>query len=391
MGFLMNKYVYRDHGEDVDNAGLLIPRYKALGRTAPNGTVYPERELKADESDLVAVRSIVTKTKGNLFDITPDLIGKKFKEYTDGAAIGISFGTSLTENITQSTLGLKHGGHERVLFQEGILRAPEDCELQEDGSFLILKTRNRELKYPRPSNFVGTGKTTFKKGEIVGTAYNTTSPIYRTNALVDLFKANKSNGKRFYEKDNVIFSECYAVKPGKISYQERAGRMEVWIGSELYAYSSDCMYYWPEGTEIKKYQRICSGVVNMPVYTRRFGKDINSTYLIFRSQFYTLNDPGYAKTGVTTLSSMQEEIIELLFASLVNVNINDEGTSIEDVAYEGSARKISGKESFFTNLSYGYASKVIGKAMKGEANMENDLMASTVLGLLLNNELDKKD
>lgn len=387
----MNNYIYRAQGEDVNNSGLLIPRYKALGRTAPNGKVYPERELKPDEEDLVPVRSIVTKTTGNIHDITPDLIGKKFKEYTDGAAIGVSFGTSLTENITQSTLGLKHGGHERVLYQEGVLRAPEDCELKEDGNFLILITKNRELKYPRPSNFVGTGKSTFKKGEIVGTAYNTTSPIYRTNALVKLFKADNSNGKRFYEKDNVIFSECYAHEGGKISYKEERGRMEVWIGKNQYVYSPDCMYYWPEGTEIKKFQKICSGVANMPVYARIFGKDINSLYLIFRSQFYTLNDPGYVKTGHTTLSSMQEELIELLFAALVNVKSSTETGEIEDVAFDGSARRISEKDSFFTNLSYGYASRVIGKAMKGDTNMENDLMATTVLGLLLNNELDKKD
>jgi hypothetical protein len=39
------------------------------------------------------------------------LIGTKFKDFTEGAAIGISFSTSLTEGITQSALGLKHGKH----------------------------------------------------------------------------------------------------------------------------------------------------------------------------------------------------------------------------------------------------------------------------------------
>lgn len=107
---MLNNYVYRDGPADETNPGLLIPRYKALGRTAPDGTIYPDKPLaKGSEDDLVPVRSIITKKDGDLNVITPDLIGKKFKDFTDGAAIGLSFATSLTENITQSALGLKHG------------------------------------------------------------------------------------------------------------------------------------------------------------------------------------------------------------------------------------------------------------------------------------------
>jgi len=106
ISFLLNNYVYHE-GEDIENPGLLIPRYKALGRTAPNGKVYPEKPLvSGSEEDLVPVRSIVTKKTGDLNTITPDLIGKKFKDFTDGAAIGLSFATSLTEGTTQSALGL---------------------------------------------------------------------------------------------------------------------------------------------------------------------------------------------------------------------------------------------------------------------------------------------
>lgn len=108
ISFVLNHYIYRD-GEDAENPGLLIPRYKALGRTAPNGKVYSEKPLvNGSEDDLVPVRSIVTKNNGNLSEITPDLIGKKFKDFTDGAAIGLSFATSLTEGTTQAALGLKH-------------------------------------------------------------------------------------------------------------------------------------------------------------------------------------------------------------------------------------------------------------------------------------------
>jgi len=99
--------VYHD-GEDDTNPGLLIPRYKALGRTAPDGKVYPDKPMaRESEADLVPVRSIVTKKDGDLNTVTPDLIGKKFKDFTDGAAIGLSFATSFTESTTQGALGLK--------------------------------------------------------------------------------------------------------------------------------------------------------------------------------------------------------------------------------------------------------------------------------------------
>ena len=103
----MNNYIYQD-GEDDTNPGLLIPRYKALGRTAPDGKVYPDKPMaRESENDLVPVRSIITKKDGDLDVVTPDLIGKKFKDFTPGAAIGLSFATSFTESTTQAALGLK--------------------------------------------------------------------------------------------------------------------------------------------------------------------------------------------------------------------------------------------------------------------------------------------
>ena len=93
-------------------------------------------------------------------------------DITPGSGIGISFGTSLTEAITQSALGLKHGGHERVLDESGILRAPKSCKLREEGRWIILETRGEELKYPRPDNIVFAGKSKFSAGDVIGTAYS---------------------------------------------------------------------------------------------------------------------------------------------------------------------------------------------------------------------------
>ena len=388
ISFLLNNYVYHE-GEDKENAGLLIPRYKALGRTAPNGKVYPDKPLvSGSEDDLVPVRSIITKFKGDLETVTPDLIGTKFK-FTDGAAIGLSFSSSLTESTTQSALKLKHGGKERVLSQDGYLKAPKQCTFREDGKWIVLKTRTGELKYPRPDNLVTLDKTEFEKDENVCCAYSTTSPIYKLNALIELMKARRSNGQRYFEKDKIIVSDCYALNDGVISYTEdKRGNMVVKIGDVEYQYNPQCMYYFPDGAAVKKYDRICSGVINMQHVVNVFGPDINAIYLVFRKQFYTLVDGDFVKTGLSNLHSVQEELIELLFTGLIKVDYDPVKDKIEEIEYQGNNTAVLNKKSFYTILSYGFSSKVVGKALKGDLNLDGDVMTDTVLGLLLNDKIN---
>jgi hypothetical protein len=388
ISFLLNNYVYHE-GEDKENAGLLIPRYKALGRTAPNGKLYPDKPLvNGSEEDLVPVRSIITKFKGDVETVTPDLIGTKFK-FTDGAAIGLSFSSSLTESTTQEALKLKHNGKERILAQDGFLKAPKSCTFREDGKWIILKTRTGELKYPRPENLVTLAKTEFEKDENVCCAYSTTSPIYKLNALIELMKARRSNGQRYFEKDKIIVSDCYALNDGIITYTEdKRGNMIVKIGDIEYQYNPQCMYYFPDGATVKKYDRICSGIINMQHVVNILGSDINAIYLVFRKQFYTLVDGDFLKTGLTDLHSVQEELIELLFTGLIKVDYDPVKDKIEEVDYQGNNTAVLNKKSFYTVLSYGFSSKVVGKALKGDLNLDGDVMTDTVLGLLLNDKIN---
>lgn len=384
----MNNYRY-ELGEDPDNRCILIPRYKALGRVAPNGKRYPDKEIsKPDEEDLVPVRSIITKFK-NKDIVTSDLIGTKYKDLVPGSAIGLSFGTSLTESITQSALGLKHGGHERVIDESGYLRAPKACKVREDGKWLILESRGGDLRYPRPDNFVFTGQPKYAAGELIGTAYSTTSPIYKLNALIKLMRAKGSDGTRYFEKDNVIVSDCYAYESGKITYTENMdGEIEVRIGTRRYDYNPECIYYYPDGTEIKKHQRFCSGVVNMGHVISELKTDLQSIYLIFRKQFYSLTDAGYLKTGISSLHTSQEELVEMLFISLSKVTLDSKTAAIDHIEFQGTQTGVMDNDSFYTILSYGYSSKVISRALKGEVGLKGDVMTETVLGLLLNNQLD---
>jgi hypothetical protein len=390
---LLNNYTFTREGEDKNNEGLMIPRYLATGRTAPNGKVYPE-VARTNEDDLVPVRSIVKKKTGDINLVTPDLLSKRFLQasFPNNSALGLSAGTSFSESTTQSLLGLKHGGHERIQDLTGNLYAEKDCTVREEGKWLILKVRGGEQKFPRPSNWVAMPKEKYSAGELIGTAYNSTSPVYKLNAVIKLMNAKGSSGIKYYEKDKVIIADCYSYNEGKIKYvEDKEGRIEVYIGDTRYAYSPESMYYYPEGTVIKKYQRFCSGVANMRQVSSDLGSDIDGIFNIFRKQYYSLTSSSYQKSGVVSPGDMQEEIIELVFTGLTNpkyVDGNPEN-KLEELEYLGTQNAILNRKSFFTTLSYGWSNKIIGKALSGEIELENDVMTDTILGVLMNDKLDK--
>lgn len=390
---MLNNYTFTREGEDKDNEGLMIPRYLASGRTAPNGKVYPE-VARTNEDDLVPVRSIVKKRTGDINMVTPDLLSKRFLQasFPNNSALGLSAGTSFSESTTQSILGLKHGGHERIQDLTGNLYAEKDCTVREEGKWLILKVRGGEQKFPRPSNWVAMPKEKYSAGELIGTAYNSTSPVYKLNAVIKLMNAKGSSGIKYYEKDKVVIADCYSYNEGKIKYvEDKEGRIEVYIGDTRYAYSPESMYYYPEGTVIKKYQRFCSGVANMRQVSSDLGSDIDGIFNIFRKQYYSLTSSSYQKSGVVSPGDMQEEIIELVFTGLTNpkyVDGNPEN-KLEELEYLGTQNAILNRKSFFTTLSYGWSNKIIGKALSGEIELENDVMTDTILGVLMNDKLDK--
>ena len=390
---MLNNYTFTREGEDKDNEGLMIPRYLASGRTAPNGKVYPE-VARTNEDDLVPVRSIVKKKTGDINLVTPDLLSKRFLQasFPNNSALGLSAGTSFSESTTQSILGLKHGGHERIQDLTGNLYAEKDCTVREEGKWLILKVRGGEQKFPRPSNWVAMPKEKYSAGELIGTAYNSTSPVYKLNAVIKLMNAKGSSGIKYYEKDKVVIADCYSYNEGKIKYvEDKEGRIEVYIGDTRYAYSPESMYYYPEGTVIKKYQRFCSGVANMRQVSSDLGSDIDGIFNIFRKQYYSLTSASYQKNGVVSPGDMQEEIVELVFTGLTNpkyVDGNPEN-KLEELEYLGTQNAILNRKSFFTTLSYGWSNKIIGKALSGEIELENDVMTDTILGVLMNDKLDK--
>lgn len=270
-------------------------------------------------------------------------------------------------------------GHERVIDQSGYLKAPKPCELIEDGKWIILKVRGGELKYPRPDNLVTLNKTRFEKDENVCIAYNTTSPLYKLNALIKLMKAKESFGSKYFEKEVVQISDSYAYETGVIHYMEdESGYMHVKIGDREYQYNPTAMYYFPDGSTVNKFDRICSGVINMQHVISEV-KDLNDIYLIFRKEIYYLTDSGFVKTGITDLHGTQEEIIELLFTGLTKVKYDPKTQEIEDIEYNGTQKAITGGSSFYTALSYGYSPRIVSRAFKGEVNLSGDVIIFNVV------------
>lgn len=390
ISFVLNHFVYKD-GEDPENPCIMIPRYRAVGRVGKNGRRYSAVTTK-DEDDLVPVRSIVSKDKQTNI-VTPDLISVKLNDYTDGAAIGLSLGTGFMEASTQGVLGLKHGGHECVLDPETYLKAPKKCSFREEGKWMYLNVGgDKELKYPRPSNLVTLNKTDFEEGEEVCCAFNTVSPINQLRKLTQLISARVTSGTRYYEKDNILVSECFAYNDGIIHYEENdKGKIHVVIGTDVYTYNPACMYYYPEGAKIKKFTKFCSGVQDMNVVCNTLKTNLNDIYQIFRKQYYTIYSKNYKKKGYIEDNEMPEEAVEIVFAGLYNIKYDSKDLSITEIKKTSVNDAILNSDSFFSALSFGNASKTIKRAIKGDVDINEDLITGTVLGLLLNNKLDEEN
>ena len=148
------------------------------------------------------------------------------------------------------------------------------------------------------------------------------------------------------------------------------------------------MYYFPDGAPVKKFDRICSGVVNMNHVSSELGSDIRSIYLIFRKQFYTLIDSKFASSGVVSSGALSEEMVEFIFSGLTSVTMDPKEAKIAAIDYQGTQASILNKSSFYTALSFGFSSRVVKRAVKGDIDLSGDIMTDTVLGLLLNNSLD---
>jgi hypothetical protein len=311
---------------DEENAGLLLPSKLAIGRTLLDGTIY-----NGGGDKYVRVRSVVTSSKPR-FVVTPDMLNAKFHSHLgDNYQIGASFATSLTEGITQSALGLKHGGTlqdydhgdlparpsikdlERIKDHGTFLYAPEDCTLDVQDLFIVLKSRSKMYKYPKPQNvsFLSMNQD-FKKGDLICIIPEQYTPGMKCDSILKFIGASGTRIPLKYLRNSVVVSDCYCIKEGTIRYGKETVSHQghtyeiptVMIGGVKYKYNPNCSYQIPDGDVVKVGQRICSGICSMGYVFNHYGDkvDLDVAYSIFYDQITKLN-PGIAT-----------ELLELVYA-----------------------------------------------------------------------------
>lgn len=363
--FLGAAYSYSDTYDET-NTGILVEECKAEGRTTVEGKIVG----KSKSHDLIKVRSILsTQLKEKI--ITKDMISN-IVPFNNGDNIGISYISSFTEGMTQSALSLKHGGSLYTQTDNSKLIAPEDCECDDNDQYWIyLITENGDkLKYIKPSNWVRNFSSTnkYKKGEVVGYAYHNLTPQWKLDSIIQLVHARAVKPDKSFANNRIFMSQCYALSDGEIKYElgpDNYHRLS--INGQNYDVNEECLYMLPEGTKVKRFDRICDGVLDMGfIFANE--PDFIEDYYFFRKQLTELA-PG-----------IQEVLYEFLFKLITT---RDEyGT-----AMNGVLNSIHKSGSFFTELSFEDYKKTFAKVDYQGMSLIDDLMTRSNLPLILNNSI----
>lgn len=362
--YLASEYIFAD-GEDKDNPGILVPKNKARGRTTVEGKIVES----SGSDELVRVRSIITSTKKRGI-ITGDMVTNLFN-YKVGSRIGMSMVSSFTEHLTQAGLKLKHGGNLYNLDPDNYTIALEDGVVEITDDWVILKGKSGKVyKYPKGSNYVANyyQDNKVKKGDRIGTNYHPVTPSYPLDTISKLCKASQSTSKKKFANNKKLVSECYALSDGEIHYKLVDNEIQVVIGDEVYQYNPDCNYYYPDGTKIKKYQRFCSGILDIDSYVVRVNDYIEMFYY-FREQFYSALEVAH-------------ELVEFLYTLVVNKTEDDK------LVVNSVTKTITGSDSFYKSLAFGYSNRSFEKIDYEGYEFVADPLTSVILSLITNNKLN---
>jgi DNA-directed RNA polymerase, beta'' subunit/160 kD subunit len=363
-GNLTRHYVYLGchhklhKGEDKDNSGILIKEKDALGRTRLDGIIV--KESSSDE--LIKVRSILTSTVGEN-NITLDMISREI-EYVEDGNLGISLTSSSNEGVTQSSLSLKHGGNLFNLDPNAALYAPEDCVLTCSKNTLELTTEGSKLILPKSRTFVinRVRDNSYEKGDLIGYSYNPTTPSSNLDGIIRLTKSRAMIQEKRFARNEVISSQCYALSDGIISYDFSKG--EVTIGTHTYELNPNCTYYFPSGTIVKKYDRICSGVADLDFILSN-SSTMEEGYYFFRNQFNEL------------ISGISHPLIEFIYSLIVKET--DRGITLR-----GVLDSIYDDSSLYMGLSFEAPRKTFKKILPEKGLViVNDTFTESQLSLLL--------
>ena len=226
MIFLSQRLEFHKELSDPTNIGILLPHNKAEGRTTLGGKVV--RKSKSDK--LIRVKSVAVTDKKY---ICPEHINQiMFPPDETPPAFGLRATTSLTEQMTQRGLSLKHSGSFVQVPKENQLKNKKDSKgtvrLNKQNKTLEIVSKQNEIleEYPLPHRFDVMNEKVNGKGTYIGTTLQTASAGLPLDVMIKIVNAQKSNPDEGLAKNVITLSNSYAPLDGVIKYDfEKAQEM----------------------------------------------------------------------------------------------------------------------------------------------------------------------
>jgi hypothetical protein len=357
---------------DKSNIGISIPHNRAEGRTTLDGKIL----RKSSSTAHVTVRSVAVTDKNY---ICPDHLSRTvFPPEETSPAFGLRAATSLTEQMTQAGLSLKHSG--------SFVQVPKANQLtnklnisgtvktnKSNKTLVILSDKDDILEeYPLPYKFDIIHNKIKGKGNYIGTTLSTASAGLPLDIMIKIVNARKAMPDEGLAKNNITLSNCFSPTNGEIKYDFE--KRVYFIGATLMGpIDPEAVYYFPQGYKIKKYDRIHSHPMDPRWYLKN-NFPLDDIYFMFRKEFKSL--AGHDLT---------EELLEVLFHLLMDKNFKT-GKHEFLGAYRGITK---GNNSFFAQLSFERGKKAISRLSSGELKFENDIFTRNILDHLIISAKDK--
>ena len=279
--------------------GIVIKAKEAQGRIKINGEKVTETgdELIRVKSCIDSGTTIISKE-----EISDRLVSWKHYEEQDG--IGTDAAMSFSEAITQSLLGLKHGGA-LVSPSKAMLKSITPGKVDEiTSNFIIVNHNGVKYKYVRPKKFLlseYTNGDSFVAGTVLGYEdkdIHVEMKLESINVFIDTM--SKAEHVR---KSEVSRTFCYSPCDGIIKYDIEDSDKKVLIGNVELPFAEDEIYYFPEGYKVSKGERICGGVVDLDQYRSLLNNDLGWLFYIFKNQI----------VEIAGFSNYPSELSEIIF------------------------------------------------------------------------------
>jgi hypothetical protein len=188
-------------------------------------------------------------------------------------------------------------------------------------------------------------------------------------------------------------SECYAYEDGKISYRSTDEGMKVYINDQEYQYNPKALYFLPEGTVVKKFTRICTGILDIRKVINKVNNNYEDAFYFFRKQFNEIlqripnilnkkiSETNDIIIDISDKDKITPELIEFLYILIVK-KINGR------LVVKNVKESIHEFDSLFTTLSFENARKSFRKITPEEGlPFVSDTLTSIILPLLVNKKL----